>query len=64
MTDKLKLDIPVLLPQIPDAADACVGRLVATLKAKPGVEEAHVLSFDCKIGDEVLGVSNDGNQLS
>ena len=42
MTDKLKLDIPVLLPQIPDAADACVGRLVATLKAKLGVEEAHV----------------------
>ena len=46
MTDKLKLDIPVLLPQIPDAADACVGRLVATLKAKPGVEQAHVLPAD------------------
>ena len=43
MTDKLALDIPVLLPEVPDAADACVGRLVETLKAKPGVEDAHVL---------------------
>ena len=46
MTDKLELDIPVLLPQVPDAADACVGRLVSTLSAKPGVERAHVLPAD------------------
>ena len=43
MTDKFELDIPVLLPEVPNAADACVGRLVSTLSAKPGVERAHVL---------------------
>src|SRR3546814_17583303 len=43
MIEKLELDIPVLLPEVPDAADACVGRLVSTLSAKPGVERAHVL---------------------
>ncbi|MDE0877075.1 MAG: heavy metal translocating P-type ATPase, partial [Sphingomonas bacterium] len=46
MTEKLELDIPVLLPEVPDAADACVGRLVSTLSAKPGVERAHVLAAD------------------
>src|SRR3546814_8985562 len=46
MTEKLELDIPVLLPEFPDAADACVGRLVSTLSAKPGVERAHVLPAD------------------
>lgn len=42
MDDKLKLDIPLLLPDVPDAADACVGRLIATIGAKPGVERVHV----------------------
>ena len=46
MTEKLELDIPVLLPEVPDVADACVGRLVSTLSAKPGVERAHVLPAD------------------
>ena len=46
MTDKLELDIPVLLPKVPDAADACVGRLVSTLSAKAGVQRAHVLAAD------------------
>lgn len=46
MTDKLQLDIPVLLPEVPDAADACVGRLVSTLSAKPGVVSAHVVAAD------------------
>ena len=46
MTDKLELDIPVLLPEVPDAADACVGRLVSTLSAKPGVDRAHVVAAE------------------
>lgn len=46
MTDKLELDIPVLLPEVPDAADACVGRLVSTLSAKPGVDSAHVVAAE------------------
>lgn len=46
MTDKLDLDAPVLLPEVPDAADACVGRLVSTLSAKPGVDRAHVVAAE------------------
>ena len=46
MTDKLELDISVLLPEVPDEADACVGRLVAALSAKTGVERAHVVAAE------------------
>jgi Cd2+/Zn2+-exporting ATPase len=43
MTQKLKLEIPLVLPEVGDASDACVGRLTADLTARPGVEEAHVV---------------------
>ena len=46
MTDKIRLDIPVVLPEIPDVADACVGRLIADLKGRSGIEDAHVLAED------------------
>lgn len=40
MNDKLELDIPVLLPDLPDAADACLDRLVSTLsKRKLGSDQ-------------------------
>jgi len=42
MTTKLRLDIPILLPNVPDATDPCVERLVADLQARPGVEGVHV----------------------
>ena len=43
MTDKLALDLPLILPDVPDAADACVGRLQDTIRARPGVTEVHVV---------------------
>ena len=46
MTDKTRLDIPLVLPEIPDVADACVGRLTADLKGRSGIEDAHVLAED------------------
>ena len=46
MIEKLRLEIPILLPDVTDAADACVGRLVAALKDRPGVEQAHVVAAD------------------
>lgn len=46
MTQKLKLDIPLVLPEVGDASDACVARLTAELTARPGVEEAHVVPAD------------------
>lgn len=46
MTEKLRLDIPVVLPEIADVADACVARLTADLEARGGVEKVHVLGPD------------------
>ena len=43
MRAKLRLDIPVLLPEVPDAADACVVRLIASLAGRDGIGEAHVV---------------------
>ena len=39
---KLQLDLPVLLPQIPDERDQCVTRLLAALNAEAGIEKAHI----------------------
>ncbi|WP_414901804.1 heavy metal translocating P-type ATPase [Sphingomonas flavalba] len=44
MTEKLRLEIPLILPEIPDAGDTCVARLTANLTARPGVEKAHVVA--------------------
>ncbi len=43
MPDPLRLDLAVLLPDAPDARDACVARLTDAMAATPGVERAHVL---------------------
>ncbi|WP_371424678.1 heavy metal translocating P-type ATPase [Tardiphaga sp.] len=42
MTEKLTLDIPLLLPEVEDAADACISRVVGTVTHLRGVEAAHV----------------------
>ncbi|WP_265942117.1 heavy metal translocating P-type ATPase [Dechloromonas sp. A34] len=41
MSEKLKLDLSLILPDIPDERDACVGRLSELLQAG-GMEQAHV----------------------
>jgi len=42
MTEKLRLDIPIILPAVQDASDACVARLLSNLQAQHGVERVHV----------------------
>ena len=42
MSEKLRLDLPVLLPNIPGEADACVQRLQQLLRNRPGVDDVHV----------------------
>ncbi|MBN9145684.1 MULTISPECIES: heavy metal translocating P-type ATPase [unclassified Novosphingobium] len=42
MIEKLRLDIPVLLPEVTDAADACVARLIGSLRERAGVIDVHV----------------------
>ena len=41
MTEKLKLDLPLVLPDVADERDACVGRLTRLLQAE-GLELAHL----------------------
>ena len=43
MPEPLRLDLPVLLPDAPDARDACAARLVDELAVIAGVERAHVV---------------------
>lgn len=42
---KLKLDLPLLLPEVPDARGRCVDTLIGLLKGRDGVLEAHVVTI-------------------
>lgn len=46
MTEKLKLEIPLVLPDIPDENDGCVQRLTANLVARQGIDQTHVLAAE------------------
>jgi len=39
---KLKMKIPVILPQVPDEKDACVNRLINKLNGREGIDNVHV----------------------
>ena len=41
MVEKTKIEISVLLPDVPDARDSCVNRLTDLLEAKDGIDAAH-----------------------
>ena len=43
MIQKLRLDIPLLLPDVTDVADACVTRLIGSLESRKGVDEIHAV---------------------
>lgn len=44
--EKLRLDLPLVLPGVDDPEDRCVGRLTEALSGRPGIEEAHVIDAD------------------
>ncbi|WP_263789997.1 heavy metal translocating P-type ATPase [Salinibacter sp.] len=46
MTDRIQLDLPILLPEIPDAKDACVDRLTTSLRSHEGIDRVHVTPAD------------------
>jgi Zn2+/Cd2+-exporting ATPase len=46
-TDKLVLDLTVVLPHVPDERDSCVERLISLLKSKY-IDQAHVVREDGK----------------
>ena len=45
-SQKLRLDLPLILPDVEDAEDRCVGRLIETLTGRSGIAEAHVIDRD------------------
>jgi Cd2+/Zn2+-exporting ATPase len=40
---KLRLDLPLILPDVKEASDACVARLIAALSGRAGISEVHVV---------------------
>ncbi|WP_034919152.1 heavy metal translocating P-type ATPase [Gillisia sp. CAL575] len=40
--EKLKIEIPVILPQVPNEKDTCVERLISKLEEKDGIEKVHI----------------------
>lgn len=40
--EKYKINIPVILPEVPSEKDACTYRLIAALEAKDGISRVHV----------------------
>ena len=46
MTEKLRLDLQVLLPEIDSDADGCVDRLVSDLQGRPGIDGVHLRKGD------------------
>lgn len=42
MTTTVRIDLSIVLPEIPDAADACVERLTDGLRVQRGVEGVHI----------------------
>ncbi|WP_443193228.1 hypothetical protein, partial [Pseudomonas aeruginosa] len=40
---KLRLDLPLILPDVDDVEDHCVQRLTKALEGRPGISEAHIV---------------------
>ncbi len=40
----IRVDLPVLLPTVPDAHDACVERLTSLVRAGPGIRDVHIVA--------------------
>lgn len=42
MARNVQIDLPLLLPDLPDPRDACVNRLIALISPRPGIQKVHV----------------------
>lgn len=40
--EKLKIKIPLILPEVPDEKDRCVQRLIDLLQEREGLEKVHI----------------------
>ncbi|MGV3519963.1 heavy metal translocating P-type ATPase [Luteitalea sp.] len=43
MVKKVRIDLPVLLPEVPDARDACVRRVQTLLSRERGIHDTHIV---------------------
>ena len=59
---KVKLEVPLLLPDVPDVKDRCVATLIETLSARDGIKEAHVV--DDAAGTPILCVHYDPDVIT
>ena len=62
-SSKLKLDLPLLLPEVPDARDRCVQTLIGLLSARDGLAEVHIVDADGAIPAQ-LCIHYDRDRLS
>jgi Zn2+/Cd2+-exporting ATPase len=53
MTEKTRLEIALLLPEVPDARDACVQRLSELLTANEGIEATHLPNVNGKSSGQI-----------
>jgi Zn2+/Cd2+-exporting ATPase len=42
--EKTRIDLDILLPEVPDEREACVHRIIHTLESKRGINKVHVVS--------------------
>ncbi|MBA4158766.1 MAG: heavy-metal-associated domain-containing protein [Gemmatimonadetes bacterium] len=63
MTKTLRLDLPLLLPDVPDTRDACVARLESMLGEKQGIRRTHLLRSEIP-GATLLCLHYDPDTLS
>ena len=40
--EKLRIEIPLILPEVPDDKDACVHNLIELLEEEKGIDKVHV----------------------
>ncbi|WP_313178469.1 heavy metal translocating P-type ATPase [Massilia sp.] len=41
-SERVRLELPLILPEVDDSHDPCIGRLVSLLNGRPGVERVHI----------------------
>jgi Cd2+/Zn2+-exporting ATPase len=41
--EKIKIDLEIILPNVPDEKDACIGRIIADMEGKQGIEGVHIV---------------------
>lgn len=53
MTEKARIAIALLLPEVPDARDTCIRRLGDLLKATEGIDDAHLADIKNEGPDQI-----------